>query len=64
MKVAVRVGQSLDRADLATICLNRQGQAGKHALVVNQDGAGATGALVAAKFGACEAGLLTEKVEQ
>ena len=64
MKVAVRIGQSLDRAHPATVYLDRQGQARKHALVIEQNSAGATGTLVAAQFRACQADLLTQEVEQ
>src|SRR5205085_8248569 len=48
MKVAVRIGQTLNRADLTTVYLDRQGQAGEHALVIEQNSAGTTGTLVAA----------------
>ncbi len=61
MKDAVP-GEALDGADLAPLGLDREHQAGAHRVAVDQHGAGAADAVLAAEMGAGEAAVLAERV--
>ena len=43
---AVVTGQTLDREDLLTLCLNSENHAGKDCFAIHDDGASATSSLV------------------
>ena len=58
------VGQALDGRDLAAVVSSGQGQARVDAPAVDQHGAGAALAVVAALLGAGQAELLAQGVEQ
>ena len=57
-------GQALDGADLLAVGLHREHQAGAHRLAVDDHGAGAADAVLAADMGAGLAAILADGVGQ
>ena len=61
---ARRRRQALDGGDLVAVGLHREHQAGPHRLAVDQHGAGAADAVLAAGMGAVEQKILAQRIEQ
>ncbi len=61
---ARRRRQALDGGDLVAIGLDREHQAGPHRLAIDQHGAGAADAVLAAGMGAVEQEILAQRIEQ
>ena len=57
-------GEALDREEIMAIRLHREHQAGAHGLAVEQDGASAAHAVLAADVGAGQAEVLADEVAQ
>ena len=62
MQRAVLAGERLDRPHLVARGLDREGEAGAPGLAVDQHGAGAADAVLAADMGAGEAKLVAEEI--
>src|ERR1700730_14114019 len=60
----VACGEPLDSAHPGTLGLHREHQAGAHRLVVDQHGAGAADAVLAAEMGAGETAILAQRIGQ
>ena len=60
----VAIGQSLDGADRLAVGLHGEHQAGAHGLVVDDHGAGAAHAVLAADMGAGLAAIVADGVDQ
>src|SRR5689334_9923509 len=64
MKRAVRLRQAFDCGDLLPLCHCSQRQAGKDPTTIDKNRAGATLAVVAALFCACQTCMLAKCIEQ
>src|SRR5271170_4141074 len=60
----VAVGEAFDGADLLAVGLDCEHQAGAHRLVVDDDGAGAADAMLAADMGAGQPAIVADGVDQ
>src|SRR5215216_6529812 len=63
-KLGVTSRKSLDRGDLMAVGLHRQHQAGTCGEAIEQDGAGAADAMLAAKMRACQTKRVAQEIRQ
>ena len=64
MQFAVAAGQPFDGRELVAVGLHREHQAGAHRRAVEQDGAGAADAVLAADMGAGERQIVAQEIAE